>query len=102
MNSSLSRMLDQQLLMTNEPVKGDGTKNIGQNQVSDSMTKQIFTDGRIYLNDGAMAFQPLGMETVLETADEQNATKHGTDWKKKIKTGVSRYKSSNLNPRTTE
>jgi len=71
MNSSLSKMLDQQLLMTNEttPTPVDLTKNVAANVVSNSMTEQIFKGDKIYLNDGAMAFKPLGMETVLEVTE---------------------------------
>ena len=71
MNSSLSKMLDQQLLMTNEttPTPVDLTKNVAANVVSKSMTEQIFKGDKIYLNDGAMAFKPLGMETVLEVTE---------------------------------
>ena len=71
MNSSLSKMLDQQLLMTNEttPTPVDLTKNVAANVVSNSMTEQIFKGDKIYLNDGAMAFKPLGMETVLEATE---------------------------------
>ena len=64
MNSSLSKMLDQQLLASNSQ-DNVATRNISSN-VTDSMTEQIFHGDKIYLQHGAMAFKPLGMETVLE------------------------------------
>lgn len=47
-----------------------------------------------------MAFKPLGMETVLESVDENLNSKH--DWKKKLKTGVTRHGTGKLAPQTTE
>ena len=38
------------------------------------MTEKIFHGEKIYLAQGAMAFKPLGMETVLESVDEQHAS----------------------------
>ena len=73
MNTSLSKMLDQQLLMSNSPSRKDLTRNITEN-VADSLTDKIFHGDKIYLQKGAMAFKPLGMETVLESIDENHAT----------------------------
>jgi hypothetical protein len=44
----------------------DRTKNVGANAIGESLTEKIFHGDKIYLNNGAMAFKPLGMETVLE------------------------------------
>jgi len=61
-------MLDQQLLASNSP-EPNGTKNLSSN-VTDSLTQKIFHGDKIYLQEGNMAFKPLGMETVLESVDE--------------------------------
>ena len=34
------------------------------------MTFKQFHGDKIYLDNGAMAFKPLGVETILETVDE--------------------------------
>ena len=48
-----------------------------------------------------MAFKPLGMETVLESIDENQKSHH--DWKKKMQTQAQSYSKSNrLAPQTTE
>lgn len=96
MNSSLSKMLDQQLLASNSsPDPSGGTRNLASN-VADSLTQKIFHGDKIYLDQGAMAFKPLGMETVLESVDEQPGSK------KKLSTQANRYKSHRLAPQTTE
>ena len=64
MNSSLTKMLDAQLLKTNS--KDKTTNRISVNNITDTLTHEIFTDGRIDLGDGKTAFRPLGLETVLE------------------------------------
>ena len=63
------------------------------------MTYKQFHGDKIYLQGGAMAFKPLGMETVLESVDE-GASNH--NWKKKLHTGVTNYKGDKLDPQTTE
>ena len=96
MNTSLSKMLDQQLLYTNDPKK-DRTKDVDGNILDeDTMTYKQFHGDKIYLQGGAMAFKPLGMETVLEKVDEEPK-----DWKRKLKTGVTNYQTK-LAPQTTE
>ena len=87
MNSSLSRMLDKQLLAYDQAAN-DEEKNLKRN-VKDSLTEQIFHGDKIYLQKGALAFKPLGMETVLETSDEQ---RYVAKWNSQ----------TNLAPRTTE
>ena len=49
-----------------------------------------------------MAFKPLGMETVLESIDEQHASLDPQAWKKGVKTKATRYQSNKLAPQTTE
>ena len=69
MNTSLSKMLDKQLLES-KGVTEDKTRSVKDNKnVVDSLTDQIFHGDKIYLKDGAMAFKPLGMETVLEQVE---------------------------------
>lgn len=75
MNSSLSKMLDQELLMAasnQQPVGAKHNRNF--NAESDSLTHEIFHGDKLYLKNGAMAFKPLGMETVLEAAEDPNGT----------------------------
>ena len=55
-------------------MRDDGTRTVSQNNVSGSLTNQIFKGDKIYLKDGAMAFKPLGMETVLEQDEAVNAS----------------------------
>ena len=102
MNSSLSKMLDQHLLASNsKDAAADGTRNVSGN-VADSLTQKIFHGEKIYLQHGAMAFKPLGMETVLESIDEQHASLDPQAWKKGVKTKATRYHSNKLAPQTTE
>lgn len=68
----------------------DGTKKV-QNNVSGSLTNQIFKGDKIYLKDGAMAFKPLGMETVLEQDEAVNASFYNKSRKQKL-----------MAPKTTE
>lgn len=87
-------MLDQQLLQLKKVAKTpvDPTRGVSGNEVADSMTKKIFNDGKIYLNEGAMAFKPLGMETVLETVDELRPSRKGVSSSNRWRVG----------PQTTE
>ena len=67
MNSSLSQMLDRQLLAgmdaPNKPTQS--TRNVSNNkQIKDSMTHDIFHGDKIYLQEGQMAYKPLNLETV--------------------------------------
>ena len=62
-------MLDAQLLKTKNNEKTNN--RISVNKITDSLTGEIFNDGRIDLGNGAVAFRPLGMETVLETVNER-------------------------------
>ena len=60
------------------------------------MTENIFHGDKIYLNQGAMAFKPLGMETVLESIDEKGP-------KKKVRTDATKYgKGARLHPTTEQ
>lgn len=98
MNSSLSKMLDQQLLRSKKPVKEpvDHSKAVSENVVgADSLTKKIFHGDKIFLNNNAMAFKPLGMETVLESTGEHKRAG-------KMQTGVTRYGSAADLVTTTE
>lgn len=75
MNSSLSKMLDRQLLANNQQAAHDGTRKVKNNvEVAQSLTKKIFHGDKLYLENGAMAFKPLAIETVLET---DGASKNG-------------------------
>ena len=75
-------MLDRQLLMNNSQVinneqvssVGGSTKSVIQKRRSErtanSLTNDIWHGDKIYMNNGAMAFKPLGMETVIEQDGE--------------------------------
>ena len=41
------------------------------NKITDTLTHEIFNDGRIDLGDGKIAFRPLGLETVLEKVKDR-------------------------------
>ena len=64
MNSSLTKMLDAQLLKTKSNEKN--AHRISVNKITDSLTGEIFNDGKIDLGNGATAFRPLDLETVQE------------------------------------
>lgn len=66
MNSSVSKMLDQQLLAGSESRQGLQPRNVSSNAVTDSLTGDIFHGDKIYLKAGQMAYKPLGIETVLQ------------------------------------
>lgn len=64
------------------------------------MTFKQFHGDKVYLENGAMAFKPLGVETILETVDEQF-----NDVKRKTKSNNRRAEVDgyyNIAPRTTE
>ena len=84
MNSSLSKMLDDQLLKAEKKPEED--PNYKKNE-SNSITEIIFHGQKIYLQGGAMAFKPLDVQTKLETVEEAEGS-----WKPNI------VKKDGINP----
>ena len=74
MNSSLSKMLDRQIIQK-------GSKDfmgVGRNKfpvIDDSLTQKVFNGEKIFLGEGRLAYKPLGMETVVESIEEGQKTK---------------------------
>ena len=89
MNSSLSKMLDDQLLKADR-TKPEEDPRYKKNE-SHSLTEGIFHGQKIYLQGGAMAFKPLDVQTKLETVGEEDGS-----WKPNI------LKKDGINPQTTE
>ena len=54
------------------------------NEVTDSLTHDIFHGDKIYLKGGNMAFKPLGMETVLEANEDAHNTNSKGGWNKSM------------------
>ncbi len=62
MNTSLTKLIDKELLRIEEPAEEDQiTKVLNNKLTKDSLTNQIFHGDKIYLKNGNILFKPLGL-----------------------------------------